>query len=146
MSDLSISANAFEPVVAERRVHEISRPSLSYWQDAWLRLKRNTRALLSLYIVVGLLLFTVLGPTLWRVDLASQNVDQISQPPSSDRTALVVEPYQPWSGIVGNPRAADASVPMALQLAEPATTQSVRLTWSVDSRASGYLVYRNIFD
>ncbi len=34
---------------------------------------------------------------------------------------------------------------MVLQLAEPANTQSVRLTWSVDSRASGYLVYRNIF-
>ncbi len=145
MSDSSISASAFEPVVAERRVHEISRPSLSYWQDAWLRLKRNTRALTSLYIVVALLLFTLLGPTLWPVDPASQDVDQISQPPFADRTATVVEPYRPWPGVVANLAAADPSVPMALQLAEPANTQSVRLTWSVDSRASGYLVYRNIF-
>ncbi len=145
MSEASISASAFEPVTAARQRHEISRPSLSYWQDAWLRLKRNTRALVSLYIIVALTLFTLLGPVLWRVDPASQDVDQISQPPFANRTATVVEPYRPWTGVVANLDGADATAPMALQLAEPADTQSVRLTWNAIPRAGGYRIYRNIF-
>jgi hypothetical protein len=32
---------AFEPVVAAAAKQQISRPSLSYWQDAWRRLQRN---------------------------------------------------------------------------------------------------------
>ena len=35
---------------------------------------------------------------------------------------------------------------MALQLAEPANTQAVRLTWSPSPRAAGYRIYRNIFE
>ena len=103
MTETTLSPNAFEPVTAARQVHEISRPSLSYWQDAWLRLKRNSRALLSLYIIVALLLFTVLGPLLWRVDPASQDVDQISQPPWASRMATVVEPYRSWDGTIAAP-------------------------------------------
>jgi oligopeptide transport system permease protein len=34
------------------------RPSRSYWQDAWARLKANRRAIASLYIIVFLMLFT----------------------------------------------------------------------------------------
>ena len=145
MSEIGVTASAFEPVTAARQLHVISRPSLSYWQDAWLRLQRNTRAVASLYIIVALLLFTVLGPTVWRVDPASQDVDQISQPPFADRTAIVVAPYTPWLGVVATQGDAGATAPIALQLAEPADTQSVRLNWSASPRASGYRIYRNIF-
>ena len=58
-----------------------SRPSLSYWQDAWLRLRRNTRAVASLGAVVALVLFALAGPWLWRVDPAAQDVYQISRGP-----------------------------------------------------------------
>jgi oligopeptide transport system permease protein len=159
MTETTLSPNAFEPVTAARQVHEISRPSLSYSQDAWLRLKRNSRALLSLYIIVALLLFTVLGPLLWRVDPASQDVDQISQPPWASRTATVVEPYRSWDGTIAAPsdtasseRAPshiappDTTMPMSLQLAEPANTQTVRLIWTPVTRANGYRIYRNIFE
>ena len=78
----ALPKSAFEPVTAERRVQQLTRPSLSYWQDAWLRLKRNGRALMSLYIIVALLAFTLLGPLVWRVDPASQDVDQVSQAPT----------------------------------------------------------------
>ncbi len=145
MAESALPAHAFEPVAAERVRHEISRPSLSYWQDAWLRLKRNSRALMSLYLIVVLLLFTVLGPFLWRVDPASQDVDQVSQSPWADRTATVVAPYQSWQGVTAAPTAGSAT-PIALSLARPADTQSVRLVWSPDSRAAGYRIYRNIFE
>ncbi len=138
MAEVSLPASAFEPVTAERRLQQLSRPSLSYWQDAWIRLKRNRRALLSLYIIVALLAFTTIGPLLWRVDPASQDVDQVSQTPWADRTARVVAPYHTWE-------IATVDSPVSeLRLAEPANTQAVRLVWNRDSRASGYLIYRNI--
>ncbi|MBT6315376.1 MAG: hypothetical protein HOJ37_00715, partial [Gammaproteobacteria bacterium] len=88
----------FSPVGTEREVQTLSRPSLSYWQDAWLRLKANRRALVSLFLVIGLLLFTLIGPWLWQVNPASQDLDQVSQPPGVDRSALIVDPYTPWLG------------------------------------------------
>jgi oligopeptide transport system permease protein len=144
MAEANLPASAFEPVTAERRVQQLSRPSLSYWQDAWLRLKRNRRALLSLYIIIALLAFTSLGPFVWRVDPASQDVDQVSQTPWADRTATIVAPYRSWQdpptrAVTG----ADAQA-ASLQLAEPANTQVVRLVWSIDAQAAGYRIYRNI--
>lgn len=133
-----ISATDFTPLSTGQEVQAISRPSLSYWQDAWIRLKANTRALISLYIVIGLLLFTLVGPLLWQVDPARQDIDQISLPPGTDRTATVVAPYQPWFG--------DDFLPgEGLRLAEPGTTQAVRLQWDILPGANGHRVYRNLF-
>lgn len=126
----------FSPVGTEREVQSLSRPSLSYWQDAWLRLKANRRALVSLFLVIGLLLFTLIGPWVWQVNPASQDLDQVSQPPGIDRSALVVEPYTPWLG--------GTTAGTGLRLAEPATTQSVRLAWDALPSARGHRVYRNL--
>ena len=137
MSSHPKAALDFSPVGTEREVHTLSRPSLSYWQDAWLRLRANRRALVSLFLVIGLLLFTLVGPWLWQVNPASQDLDQVSQPPGVDRSALVVDPYSPWlSG---------ATAGTGLRLAEPATTQSVRLAWDALPSARGHRVYRNLF-
>jgi oligopeptide transport system permease protein len=87
--------------------------------------------------VIALLLFTLVGPWLWREDPAVQDLDQISQPPGVDRSALIVEPYQPWS--VGEVAGS------GLRLAEPATTQAVRLVWEALPGAHGHRVYRNLF-
>ena len=137
MSSHPKAALDFSPVGTEREVHTLSRPSLSYWKDAWLRLKANRRALVSLFLVIGLLLFTLIGPWLWQVNPASQDLDQVSQPPGVDRSALVVDPYTPWLG--------GATAGTGLRLAEPATTQSVRLAWDALPSARGHRVYRNLF-
>ena len=86
----------FEPAIRNQQTHSISRPSLSYWQDAWLRLKANNRAMISLYIVSALLFFTIAGPFIWTVDPAFQDLDQVSQPPNIDRKAILIEPYPSW--------------------------------------------------
>ena len=137
MSSHPKAALDFSPVGTEREVQTLSRPSLSYWQDAWLRLKANRRALVSLFLVIGLLLFTLIGPWLWQVNPASQDLDQVSQPPGVDRSALVVKPYTPWLG--------GTTAGTGLRLAEPATTQSVRLAWDALPSARGHRVYRNLF-
>ena len=138
-------ALSFSPVVAHRDVEVISRPSLSYWRDAWIRLKANRRALVSLYIVIGLGAFTVVGPW-FAPDPSAQDLDQISSAPGADRGAVIVAPYVPWSGVTvnaisgGGPLAAPASV----SLSGEATTQAVRIFWDPVPGASGYRVYRNI--
>ena len=141
-----IAASEFEPVTVERAVHAITRPSLSYWQDAWQRLKRNRRALISLYLIVAMLLFTLVGPWLWRVDPAGQDLDQINEAPGADRSAVIVAPYHAWPGVETAPRAIKAEGPLVargLKLAEPATTQAVRLVWMPVAGASGYRIFRN---
>jgi oligopeptide transport system permease protein len=137
--DYQPSPGAFQPLVGEQRAQLLSRPSLSYWQDAWIRLKANRRALVSLYIVIGLLAFTVVGPQLWRANPAAQDLDQISTPPGPATTATLAEPYRSWDGASLLPLQA------GLRLAEPANTQAVRLMWDPMRGAAAYRVYRNIF-
>jgi oligopeptide transport system permease protein len=130
---------AFEPLHVDQRARVLSRPSLSYWQDAWRRLKANRRALISLYIVVALVVFTVFGPLVWRVDPAAQDVDQISIAPGASRAATLVGPLTPWQGF------SDLPALPGLHLAQPPTTQTVRVRWEPWPEAEGYRVYRNIF-
>ncbi|MCZ6711807.1 MAG: ABC transporter permease [Gammaproteobacteria bacterium] len=139
MAETALTAQDFQPIQVEREIQEISRPSLSYWQDAWIRLKANRRALISLYIVAGLLIFTLLGPFLWPVDPTAQDVDQISQPPGADRHATLVEPYVRWDG------ASVSSAANGLRLAQAGTTQAVRLAWDSSPGAAGYRIFRNNF-
>ena len=131
------SAADFAPLKVQSHSQTLSRPSLSYWQDAWIRLKANRRALTSLYLVIGLLVFTLLGPLIWRVNPASQDLDQISAPPGRDRGALVVPEYTPWEG--------PTTQASELQLAAPPTSQAVRLQWAPLPNAHGHRVYRNLY-
>ena len=145
------TALSFERVEATRDVETISRPSLSYWQDAWIRLKANKRALLSLYLVIALLAFTVAGPLVWRVDPAVPDLDQISVPPGAGREVTVVEEHAPWEGVSAElsstrQAALQLEAPASLEVAGPATTRAVRLHWQAVSGAAGYRVYRSIFD
>lgn len=131
------SAADFAPHVSDQHTQVLSRPSLSYWQDAWIRLKANKRALVSLYIILGLLAFTLIGPMIWTLNSSAQDLDQISVPPGQNRDALVVPEHVPWNG--------PATPATTLELAEPATTQSVRLQWAPLPGANGHRVYRNLF-
>ena len=137
---------SFEPVRVEREVETISRPSLSYWQDAWLRLKANRRAIISLYLIIGLLAFTVLGPWVWPVDPSNQDLDQISIPPGADRTVTIVGEFQPWPGATAAPLAGELAAPASLSVVGEATSRAVRLRWPPAPGAKGYRVYRNIVD
>ena len=130
----------FEPLSAQASAPMLVRPSRSYWQDAWGRLKSNKRALVSLYLIIGLLLFTFVGPLVWRVDPALQDIDQISIAPGADRSAIVVDPFVAWDGVsIDEGYQGDSG----LSLTGNPTTQSVKLRWNAMPSASGYRVYRN---
>ena len=132
----------FSPLKRSGISQSQSRPSLSYWQDAWIRLKANTRALISLYLLIGLLIFTLFGPLLWNIDPAAQDLDQISRPPGQDRRALIVPEYSPW---IGSASDLEAGSGQGLRLIGEATTQSIRLGWDPMDTMTGYRVYRNIY-
>ncbi|MES2623969.1 MAG: ABC transporter permease [Pseudomonadota bacterium] len=148
----------FEPVLADfsqaplrQKANTISRPSLSYWQDAWIRLKRNKRAITSLYLVIGLLVFTLLGPVVWTYDPTLQDLDSISQGPSFGSPARVVADPGLWEGVslpASTQQSAITTQPVELEAAnvrvvDTATTQYVRLAWDPVAGAAYYLIYRN---
>ncbi|MDD4583206.1 MAG: ABC transporter permease [Eubacteriales bacterium] len=63
-----------------------TKASLSYWQDAWRRLKRNKVAMVSLFIIIILFLFAFVGPIFHENDYTTQirgdeNIDPCWQYP-----------------------------------------------------------------
>lgn len=146
----TLSTADFLPLEAENQGELITRPSLSYWQDAGRRLKKNVRALISLYLIAALALFTLVGPIVWNVDPTLQDLNQISQAPSLPKRATLVENPLPWTPpvdpalpVIPNEIADQVDPVSAFGLAETASTQAVRLLWDALSNAGGYNIYRN---
>ena len=83
MSD--IGTYSFRRAQVDLDREEISRPSLSYWQDAWYRIRTNRRTLASLFIVVFMVLVAAFGPMLWHFDYDTQDLNQTSKPPWASR-------------------------------------------------------------
>jgi oligopeptide transport system permease protein len=151
MAEALVRNPAFEPVTVARDIQSLTRPSLSYWQDAWRRLRSNRRAFVSLYIVGALLVFTIAGPWVWTLDPAEQDLDQLSKAPATDRSAMIAEAYTPWNGIKVDvptePPPGAALHPVAsISVSGTPTTQAVRLYWDSVPGAFGYRVYRSILD
>ncbi len=147
MSSYTPTAADFQPLDAAREGDRIDRPSLSYWQDVWRRLQSNRRALASLYIVVGLLLFTLAGPLVWRVDPALQDLEQVSQPPSLGRTALVVADSAPTTSLthtaISSAAASRDSAPNKLRLLGTPHSEGVSLAWDPLPGVEAYQLYRH---
>ena len=58
-----LSADAFEPATSEEKENFIQdRRSVSYWKDAWRRLRKNTVAMVALVIIILLAVFAFVGP------------------------------------------------------------------------------------
>ena len=145
MSEYLPTLADFESVTTTVHAEQISRPSLSYWQDAWIRLKKNTRAIISLYIVILLALFTLLGPVIWDVDPALQDLGQISQAPSLPKRAVLLNAPGIWDGIILDDFPSEPEefldvipAPRGLRTFETATTHGVRLVWDPVVGAGGY--------
>ncbi|QUE87850.1 ABC transporter permease [Exiguobacterium alkaliphilum] len=72
----------FQPVeMNEQLAERIAGKSLNFWQDAWMRLKKNKAAILSLSIILILVLLALFGPMLSGRDAYSQNIAQAKLPP-----------------------------------------------------------------
>jgi len=146
MSDQSLSPDLFLPVPSIVSGEKREQITISYWQATWIKLKKNKKALLSLNIIIALILTTFVGPLVWTVDPAAQDLEQISQPPSWPRTAIMVDDFSVWPGAypeTGN--GAEKNSALAMRVVGEANTEYVRLTWMPVSGASEYHIYRNVF-
>ncbi|MFS8513756.1 MAG: ABC transporter permease [Planifilum fulgidum] len=73
---MSLPAEAFEPAPRrEAEAEAISRPSLSYWQDAWIRLRKNWLAIAGLVILVLLAVMAIFGPHMVDYTYYEQNLE-----------------------------------------------------------------------
>lgn len=73
----------FEPVGAEqKRKGEFIRPSQSYWQDAWHRLKRDKLAMIGLFAIIAIFILAIAGPWMSDYTYDTQNFMEANEPPS----------------------------------------------------------------
>jgi len=61
------------------KIESVVRPSLSYWKDAWRRLRKNKLAIIGLVFLIVLTLFAIFGPifsphTVTQTNLPNQNI------------------------------------------------------------------------
>ncbi|HEX5565213.1 MAG TPA: oligopeptide ABC transporter permease [Sporosarcina sp.] len=59
----------------------ITKPSMSFWQDAWLRLRKNKAAIVSMVILVLLIIMALIGPHLNGHDGDEQILRHANLPP-----------------------------------------------------------------
>lgn len=61
----------------------ILRPSMTYWQDAWRRLKKNKVAMVSLVLLGLIALMTIIGPMIGKFEYQATNNDMLNIKPNS---------------------------------------------------------------
>lgn len=77
-----LDKNKFRVIgIDENEAETIVRPNLTYWQDAWRRLKQNKVAIVSLFLLIILVFMCIFGPYMGP-DYKLQNMDIRNQKPS----------------------------------------------------------------
>ncbi|MCY6482788.1 ABC transporter permease [Clostridium aestuarii] len=75
----------FEKVSSsDKQLNRMVRPSMTYWQDAWRRLKGNKVAIVGLVVVVIMTAMAILAPILSKYDYFSQDFSVANKLPSSE--------------------------------------------------------------
>ncbi|MFD2209972.1 ABC transporter permease [Virgibacillus halophilus] len=67
-----------------QNAEKVSRPSLSYWQDAWKRLLKNKLAMSGLVFLVLLTFMAIFGPYMVKYDVGAIDLPNQYKPPSTD--------------------------------------------------------------
>ncbi len=68
----------------EKKIAVIVRPSISYWKDAWMRLKKDKFAIISLAVIVIVVLGAIFIPMLSKYDYAANDLAQTNLTPSAE--------------------------------------------------------------
>lgn len=80
-----ISKDKFEIIGIDKNAsNEISRPNITYWQDAWRRLKQNKVAIGSLILLILIALMTIIGPYLTQYKYWTTDSTIVNMAPNSD--------------------------------------------------------------
>ena len=63
---------------------EVVRPNISYWKDAWRRLKKNPVAMVALVVLVLVTIIAIIGPHIKNLDYLTIVTSAKNQGPSSE--------------------------------------------------------------
>jgi len=84
-NELKIQKDLFTPLSAEeKKIEVLVRPSVSYWKDAWTRLKKDKFAIVSLVVIVAVVLGAILVPWLSKYDYAANDLTSTYLKPSAE--------------------------------------------------------------
>jgi oligopeptide transport system permease protein len=72
---MQLTAGLFTPLKEKPTHEELVRPSITYWQDAWRRLKKNPVAMVSLVFIILLFFFAIFGPYFSAYSYSDQDFD-----------------------------------------------------------------------
>ncbi len=81
LNNINFTPDLWEKVQnSGKKGDEISRPSLTYWQDAWRRLKLNKASMGGLFTIILLILIAVFGPMISPYTYSDQDLNLASVP------------------------------------------------------------------
>jgi hypothetical protein len=95
----TFEASLFDPIQDRNALdaERLVRPCLTYWQDAWIRLRKNKIAMLGICIIVLYVVMSILGPRLVSHDFKGIDENNMDQAPSALRWAGTSGPACGWA-------------------------------------------------
>ncbi|MFD1735314.1 oligopeptide ABC transporter permease [Bacillus salitolerans] len=72
----------FQPAEVDvTKSEKIAKPSLTYWQDAWLRLRKNKAAIVGIFFIFVIIFLCIFGPMFNHHGIDDQNLRHAKLPP-----------------------------------------------------------------
>jgi oligopeptide transport system permease protein len=82
IKETSIPKEMFAPAhVDPSHSEKISKPSLGFWQDSWLRVRKNKAAIVSMVVLAILIIMAFVGPLLSPYAFDTQTTKHNNLPP-----------------------------------------------------------------
>ena len=84
MDEVTLRKEQFIPVGKRLdNANRINRPTTTYLQDAWRRLRRNKVAMTAIILLILIIVMAIAGPSLSQYTLSSQDPQMVNKTPSS---------------------------------------------------------------
>ncbi|WP_338075652.1 oligopeptide ABC transporter permease [Chengkuizengella sediminis] len=82
MKSEELSKELFVPAqIDPNKGEEITSPTLSYWKDAWLRIRKNVGAIVGIILLLVLAVMAIFGPMMTPYDSYEQDLSRAKLPP-----------------------------------------------------------------
>ena len=82
--DMELTPEKFKIIgFTQEEANKIDRPTISYWQDAWRRLRKNPVAMVSMMVLALLIVMVIIGPHMRGYDYINMNVLEKNQSASA---------------------------------------------------------------
>lgn len=70
-----------DPIVDKEELHITEGPQLSFWKDAWIRLRKNKGAVISIVLLIFIIIMAFVGPMMNEYSYKEQTVAHSHMPP-----------------------------------------------------------------